>query len=358
MELQVLNSDLINIKIVENYRSLLWIDRYCGGGEFTLITSDILGTLSNLLGGVYVSISESEHIMVIEGIKIESTPDSAEILTVTGRSLEEAILDRRIVWNKLSLTGNFQSAIRKILYDNAIDCADPDRTITRLAYEESDNPVVTDLTIDTQLYGNSVYAAILDLCSSVNIGFKVVPDSDRKLVFSLYSGVDRSIGQSENPYVIFSEEFENLLSSTYTETTAHIKSMALVAGEEGIGNVRKVVEVSSGDGATDIERREVFVDASGVTRNIPDEEPLTDEEYLDQLRQKGVEELSIRMNSQLFEAQIDPTTSYVFGRDFFIGDIVHIQDSYGHEKRTQVREVIHYQDVGGVSIYPTFTAIT
>ena len=36
-----------------------------------------------------------------------------------------------------------------------------------------------------------------------------------ELVFKIYEGVDKSIEQSENPRVIFSQEYENLYSCEY-----------------------------------------------------------------------------------------------------------------------------------------------
>lgn len=358
MEPQVLNSDFINTKILEEFDSFIWTDRFCGAGDFELITSDVIGTLNKLIGGQYLYLKESKHIMVLEHIGIKQNSESGDKLTLKGRSLE-SILDRRIVWNQTSFIPDavFQDTIYQILHDHAIDPANTDRKITRLTFEASVDPAITGLTINKQFYGEFIYDVILDLCKSKNVGFKIELNNDRNFVFKLYAGVDRSTSQFANPFVIFSKEFDNLLSSDYNEDSSQLKTVALVAGEKGVGNQRTTREVPLTGGGTDLDRREVFIDAQGITRNVSGDEPLSDAEYLSLLDQAGYEELVKRVILQTFEADIDYTRTYIYGQHFFMGDIIQIIDDYGHQKRSQVTEVIHCQDSSGVKIYPTFTAL-
>lgn len=355
MELIALNSDMIPMRVLDTYDSLLWTDRYCGHGDFEFISSDIGGTLGKLIGCQYLGLAESEHVMVLEDVNIITNPPEKDKLKIKGRSLE-SILDRRVVWSKVNLTGNFQDAVERTLDLNAINPINTNRAITKLIFESSTDPAITDLTIDDQVYGQTLYEIVFNQSISRGIGFKIVLNEQRRFVFSLYSGEDRSYSQFANPFVIFSRSFDNLLSSNYTQSTRLMKTVAIVAGEEGIGNLRKIVEVEPVS-TSDLNRREVFVDAQSVTRNVPDEEPLTDEEYEDQLVQKGLEELANRSVVESFDTEIDSTRMYIFGQHFFIGDIVQVADDYGHQKRVQVAEVIHFQDSSGSSINPTFTSL-
>ncbi len=53
----------------------------------------------------------------------------------------------------------------------------------------------------------------------------------KQFVFELYAGFDRSYDQTENPYVIFSPKFENIINSNYIESKASLKTVTLVGGE-------------------------------------------------------------------------------------------------------------------------------
>lgn len=358
MEPQVLNSNLINTKILENFDSFIWTDRFCGYGDFELITRDIFGTLNKLIGGQYLYLKESKHIMVLEDLDINEDPENGDLLILKGRSLE-SILDRRIVWDQTSFKTdvNFQDTIEQILNDNAINPIVSDRQITKLNFEASIDPIITALTLNKQFYGEFIYDVIVDLCKSKNIGFKIELDANRLFVFKLYAGTDRSYGQFVNRNVVFSKNFDNLLNSQYKESTIPLKTVALVAGEKGVGNLRTIREVPQSGGGTDLDRREMFVDAQGVTRNVSGQTPLTDDEYNDLLDQKGTEELAKRTVLTSFEAQIDPTKTYTLGVDFFMGDIVQIVDDYGHEKKSRITEIIHFHDKSGSGIYPTFAPV-
>ena len=60
---------------------------------------------------------------------------------------------------------------------------------------------------------------------------------NKKFVFELYQGIDRSFAQNTVPFVVFSQDFENLVTSTYQENGANVKNVLQVAGE-GQGNER------------------------------------------------------------------------------------------------------------------------
>jgi hypothetical protein len=69
-------------------------------------------------------------------------------------------------------------------------------------------------------------------------------NDDNEFVFDLYYGVDHSYEQSANPYIVFSDEYDNLLSSQYEEDYREIATDVLVAGE-GEGIDRKTMWVSA-----------------------------------------------------------------------------------------------------------------
>jgi hypothetical protein len=357
MKLVVLDSNFIATHVIDTVSSFIWTDRYCGFGDFE-VTADIMAPSSEgLVNGYYLRLGESEHLMIQESYNLHAQNDGVDIIIVKGRSLE-TILERRIIWYPTTLSGNFQDAIIQLLTENAIWPEDEERIIPELGVTRSIDPLITSLEIDSQFFGETLYKVITELCISRNIGYKVELTSENFFNFSLYAGTDRSQSQFANPYVIFSPKFNNLVSSDYVSTDKFLKTVSLVAGEKGVGNGRTTVVVQSSEGAgTGINRREIFTDASGVTRTTPDGK-LSDEEYLQQLAAKGVEDLALNTLVTTVDGQIDPTRLYVFGRDFFMGDIVQLETNHGHKGRSRITELTFSQDESGTKIFPTFVNVS
>lgn len=351
MNLLILDQNFETIDFADEYESRIWTDRYCGFGDFEIYTPVSIRGLQTLLPDSYIWSKDSEHLMVIEDVVITSDVELGSRLKVTGRSLE-SILERRIIWAQTILTGNFQNGIQQLLNENVISPVDPDRQISNFIFIPSTDPAITGLTIEAQFYGENLYDAMVALCAEKDLGFKVTLSDTNQLVFELYAGADRSYDQFLNPYVIFSQKFENLANSNYIESTRPKRTVSLVGGE-GEGTARKTTVVGSG---ADLERREVFTDASSVSSSV-DGGTLTPEEYTAQLEQKGLEVLASAVAIKSFEGQAETTLVFRYGRDFFMGDIVQIVNEYGLESRTRVTEFIQSHSLTGMESYPTFSTI-
>lgn len=352
MEIYVLDKSFQSIAVIDEYESLIWTDRYDEAGDFELYMSMNKSLLDYLKQDYYLWNPDSEHVMIIEQIQITSDVEDGNKLIVTGRSLE-SILDRRIVWKQTILDGDLQNAIHRLLNENVISPIIADRKIDNFVFKESEDKRITDLTIDTQYTGDNLYEVICNLCLKNSIGFKMTLTEENKFEFQLYSGEDRSYDQTENPYVIFSPDFENVINSNYLESKQTMKNVTLVAGE-GEGASRKTSTVGSAYG---LDRRELFTDARSISSDIGDGETLTDSEYTEQLDQKGEESLAEYPSVTSFEGEVEATIMFKYGTDFFIGDIVQIANEYGHEGRAYISEIVMSQSTSGVSIYPTFKTI-
>lgn len=356
MELIILDSSFRGMGSIDVFKSLLWTDRYWFCGDFELVVIPEENLWSKLSVASYFKLKESEHVMIPEFINIHSDIENGNELIIKGRSLE-SILDRRIVWDMTVLNGNLQTSISNLLENNIINPISTFRSINNFVFIPSTDPNITNLTIDTQFYGENLYKAISDICKSKNIGFKIILTPNGDFEFSLYAGVDRSYGQTSVPTVIFSPNFDNLINGDYLKTSQFLKTVALVAGEKGVGNTRITTTVydSSGPSTSGLNRCELFVDASGVSTNVPGGE-LTRAEYLLLLQGKGYEELAKNIFLEGFDGEVD-TTEYNYGDEYFMGDILQIEDEYGHSTESRVTELIHFQDTSAIKIYPSFTAI-
>lgn len=353
MQVLVLYSDLSVLAIVDSFESLIWNDRYFEPGDFELYKRVTLENLELLQKDRFLYMRDSDRLMIVESRKIDFDAERGNSLVVAGRSAE-SILDRRIIWNQTTLTGNFQDGIQQLLNENAISPTDTNRTIPNLIFEASTDVAITELTIDAQFIRTNLLTAIQNLCTEQGIGFKITLSSDEtKLVFKLYAGADRSYNQLANPYVVFSPRFDNVISSDYSESSKTMKNVTLVTGE-GEESVKKMTTVGSGTG---LSRREMTTDASGISQTVNDI-LIPDAEYLLQLAQKGYEELAENVMNQTFSGKMDTTKMFKIGVDFNLGDIVQISSDYGIDQMARITEILRNETTSGLTVYPTFKMLT
>lgn len=354
MELLILDEKLSGVDTLDIFESLIWTDRYSKCGDFEIYVPASTKMLSKLQKDRYIYAKESEHVMIIEDRNIETDVEQGAHLCVTGRSLE-SILERRIIWNQTILSGSLQDSIEKLLNENAISPSDPKRKIPNLSFKKSSDSKITQLTIEAQFWGENLYEAIVSICESYSIGFKILLDGTN-FVFSLYAGADRSYDQTTNPYVVFSPNFDNLLNSNYIESDKTLKTVTLIAGE-GEGSERKTTtaQISTGTGEG-LKRRELFTDAGDISQTV-DGEKISESDYLNQLKQRGDEELAKNKATNSFEGQVDSNATYFYGADYYLGDIVQVSNEYGIESRSRVTEYVICQDENGIETYPAFDPI-
>lgn len=90
---------------------------------------------------------------------------------------------------------------------------------------------------------------------------------------------------------------------------------------------------------------------------IADDQKALEELYADLLVQRGTEKLSEKTYTKAFTGEVDSVSTFVYGSDFFKGDIVQIINEYGMESKVRVSEIIRAQDLNGYKTYPTFEVI-
>ena len=350
MELTILDTNLDAIAVVDTYESLIWTERYSKHGDFELYTAVNDDILALLIPDYYITIQDSEYVMIIEDNVIKADPENGTHITTTGKSLE-SILNRRILWGYVSLDGNLQNGIETLLNGCIIDPTNPDRKIDNFIFDASTDPAITGLTLTAQYSaGSDLYETITKICTENGIGFRITINDNKQFVFKLYAGIDRSYNQFDNPFVVFSPDFENLNNSNFAESKSSYKNVTLVGGE-GEGLDRRYASVGS---ATGLNRREAFIDANDITSDVGDGTSITDEQYTAILQQRGLEELVNLGVSTSFDGEAETSILYTYGKDFFMGDVVQVADEYGHESISRVTELIRSENEGGSSVYPTF----
>jgi hypothetical protein len=354
MDIYVLSQTFEVIHVIDECKSLIWVERYCAYGDFEIYTQLEFETYKYLVMGNYLQIKESSATMIIEHRQIKYEVDEGFMMIIKGRSLE-SLLTRRIVWGQERLLGDFQDSIEHLLCVSIIEPTDPKRVISNFIFEASTDTYITALTIDTQLLGENLYDTIRDLCANNDLGFKVILTDDFKFKFSLYYGKDHGYDQFVNPYVIFSPEYENLLTADHTSDTQDMKTATLVLGA-GDGAERAGVEVTIPNRDSGLDRRETYTDASDVSEEV-DGIVLSPEDYAAELDYRGWLDLLNYLPINAFEGQVDPTGNFIFGEHFNLGDVVELENGYGDNGKARVVEYVRTEDPSGLYAYPTFEMI-
>lgn len=374
MEFMVLDKNYDGIAMIDTFTSAIWTVRYDEAGDFEIYTPVRLDYLQAMQIGNYLWNRDSDRLMIIETVEIETDAEQGPQLIVTGRSLE-SILDRRVITNSATLTGSLPVVIEEILSNEIIRSGV--RQIPGFIYTRTKDPRITSLNVEFTARGENVYDTICSLCQTYKLGFKVTPHGKGGFNFELYMGADRSYNQNENPYVVFSPSFENLLNSNYIKSFKSYKNAIYAVGtyqkEVIVKNKYKndegdwVVEeqttyeeaevttwgYSESNAPSGLTRREMFIDNGGVNDG---EQGGSADVWNNINHQKAITELSGHQTTTAFEGELEATRQYVYDEDFTIGDIVQVENEFGITGTVYISEIVFSQDANGITITPTFTS--
>lgn len=350
MDIYVLSGLSGIVDIVEDYQSAIWNVQYYGQSDFELILAGTKKNLDALRVNRYlvrgVDMGEDgtfNNVMIINELKLTFDTEQGWLLTATGKGLK-SIAGRRVIWNQENITGNAESGIRKIVKDNISAPANSNRKIQGFALDSAQG--FTE-TIDLQCFGQNLAEWLESVCTSLGYGWDIYIKGG-KYRFKLYRGTDRSYNQQAVPPVVFSNEFDNLLSCNYSYNIGNYKNVALIGGE-GQGTAQRTATTGE---AVGLGRYELYVNGSSVSSNG---EIITEEQYTAMLQDFGKTQLDATSSTQQFEGEIETTGLYTINRDFFLGDIVQIENEMGIQAVPRIIGIIYAEDENGTSVVPTFS---
>ena len=338
MNINILDKTLTRVAVMDTYISLMWCRRYYDIGALDLQVPATKENVSLFREGYFITRDDDATIFRIEVIELDTSNNGSNSLIIGAFDCKK-ILSQRIIWNQVNFQGTVENFIRKIIQENVISPDDTNRAIDRFVLDPSQG---FEDSFEIQAQYDQLDEKIIELCTAYGYGWAV--DFDGNFRFRLYKGVDHSITQSENPHVIFSPDFDNLIGSKYNVDSSEYKNAALVGGE-GEGTERKTRSIGT---ATGIERFEMFVD-SNVSSN--DGGDLVD--YYEALVADGINELAEHSTVATFEGQVD-SKSYEYRKDYNLGDIVTVMNEYGVKINARIVELTETWDNEGYSIDPVF----
>ena len=268
MYLAVLDESMILQHICEDYKSIIWTERFHGFGDFKLTVPGTLENLQIYQLDYYLYTKGTNKLMIIEQIELNTEYSKQSMLTVSGRSLE-SILDRRVmhpypIWEGTILCkeertrGKVKDVIKH--YSNLLfkqrDSLDPshERHVKGFGWYSVDElpggirrgrpvssmdigdirvsteGVVRDMSIRNPNWGRymdytkdpysmegSWYKLVQELTDLTMSGWAIEYDGEDPYYWYgyTYNGVNRTFNQGERPPVVFSPKYDNLSKATY-----------------------------------------------------------------------------------------------------------------------------------------------
>ena len=428
---EIRSATLELIGLIDTAKSIIWETQYFAAGAFEIYTAATPQAVELLKAGNFVTRTDSDGVGIIEAVNIVFSAQDGRMITASGR-LAKSILDRRLITYvngdasaATVFSGNVEERARWLVQDNAVACyRDKARSIP---YTERNIDILQlgalaglqATTESRQANTDNLLTYTDEFLRQYGYGAKCIR-AGNKLAYTVYSGKDRSIGNTEgNEPVIFAEDFDNLIGSNYSFSEAASKTFALIGGA-GEGVDRFFAEVNASERG--LARREVFINSSIAkeefedkfvgdavnengsirgTRNfklthpatalikatVDGEEkkctlnvqtntvafataPMQGEEivvvyydgntYRQQLKAAAEQELAKLTITESFAGSIDLlNSSFTFGTDFEIGDIVTVQDNaIGKYINVRIIAVPEVQDDDGYSVNIEFEAVS
>lgn len=369
---EILDTNKNAIGIIDTAKSIIWHSVYFGVGDFEIYAQATTNHLNLLQIGNYVTRNDTNDVGIIEKINIDFTIDDGYMIIASGR-FAKSILDRRLIY-KLSgttntptiLSGLVEVAARSLVQNNAINCTfDTRRNIPNFALgqlkgfqarivDESGNAAEKQVSYQNLLEYSDNLLKEYGLAAKVHIN-----ESNKNFLYTVYTGTDRSTDNTGGfQPIILSTDFDNLNSSNYARDITPLKTSVLIggAGQDLDRFYTLYTQNKSG-----LALREVFLDASSINRTYKEEgsdteKTYTNAQYRALLNQQGKLKLRQTVIDEKFNGDINVSFgTFQFNRDYFLGDIVTIQDNhinkYVNDRITEATEV---QDEKGYTVNIVF----
>lgn len=357
MIFNILNSKLEPLGDIDNSISSIWDKHYRDEGYVEIYAAATPRSVELLKKGHYITRDDDPYVARIYSIATDTTEDDGEVI-VAAAKFAHYVLGRRIIWNTTSTEGNAEDVARSLIVDNCIAPTDKQgnrmeaRIIPEITLGEASG--LTDRMEAAQVSYENLLGYIMEICATFHYGLRAIMSTDNsKIAIGFYTGTDRSYGQQKNPFVVFSQENDNLLGFSYKYDESTTANAALIGGE-GEGIDRKLAQIGTASG---LDRFEVFVDAKDVTSTVESSDgtqtTYTAAQYNKLLEERG--RLNMTPASESLDAAVDLTRSYKYRQDFDVGDIVTIYDQHtGVYVNVRLMSVLETDDASGYTLTPTF----
>lgn len=362
----ILDENFESVGVIDEYYSLIWTTRFRGAGEVQFELPATKSNVALLPLGAYLQLpSDPETLMVVETITTTSSFEEGNKLIISGHSLE-AILGQRVADRiNVALDANPVTIVKGLLNDNAVNSSNIKRNIPNLKLGTMlEDAIEDDQKVTYAVDGQNVYDVIDELLNYVDIGWKIrFVEKTKEWIFDTYRGQRRTYDQTDNPWVVFSPSYDNLISSNFVANALTKYNTVRYKGTEAYYDDGRKLRDQIRDELwnTDSEpsglaRREIFLDDSTGWQNPESStgELYSEEEMKKLLKSNAEVALKDSIEKDGFDGEVDTVRQFTYGVDFEIGDICQMSTEYGIDATVRVEEVVQSMDGEGYKLVPTF----
>lgn len=243
--------------------------------------------------------------------------------------MSNGLLSRRCIPKSIDYYGTAADFVWELVGSN---CVSPTESSRALPITLGTNSSTYTEREQRQATGGSVEEKIEAILSPQELGYEVVPmigsngNSVTGFEFNILQGADRTIGNTDgNAPVVFSTDLKNVLTGEYTYNSSNYRNVGIVAGE-GEGTDRTIV-LAGETTSEGLDRYESYIDARDLQSTDEEGNTMTDVEYKEALRIRGLERLEECPLEEVYEATIRVDERYTYKQDYFKGDKVSIRDN-------------------------------
>lgn len=354
----LLNNKFEVIDEFDNYISLIWCERFIEIGAVDLEIEASKENLELFQIGYFLYRKEDNSIYRINSRELSAEEDKDDTLVIGAVDLRgitkqltvQGQLDGSRTYNAeewireamLAFTAEDSTALPKAQYPNFVI----DKFSLGASHGYSETTYLFDEK-DKKLDEHIIY-----LCTLLDMGWRILYE-DNKLVFDLYKGEDRTIFQDKNPRVLFSPDYENLQTMKYSELTDKLATVAVVTHENAstVGDNGLVYAYDTKEEPKGLDRFDLIVDGSKIAMDGTTPDDIVT--YTEKLRALGLAKLRQHTKTRKFESEVF-LKQFVYREDYFLGDIVTVENSYGIRTNARIIEIIETWDKEGYSMEPVF----
>lgn len=339
--------------------STIWQVEYTGTGNFEIRVPYTKERFALLAPDNYVTRNDRDEIGFIENLQLDYSPQKGRIITISGR-FGCVLLARRIWYSRsgykcrqvMVASGTKTEVACRRIVSETLTSAQSERLVSWLSLGPLQNiPDTTSQTIAEQR--NALVVAREMLRSSYYngytcLGHKVTFDPSTKA-----ATYDVFKGQTTN--LIFSQAYNNLLTFKYSYDKSLFKNRFLIAGN-GEGAEQFFALTTRGNPQGEQTREYVYKSNISKTWNDDNdvEHTFTDAQYSAALIRDCKAQFSEYSTQEKISGTVD-LSSYKYGEDYNVGDIVKIRDfDTSIETNARIWSVTEVEDENGYKVEANF----
>lgn len=399
MQIYILDKEYYLLAAINEQEDIVFNKRFNDVGYCALKVACDAEMLELLRAGHYIFRFDDDMICKIVKPQVDTDVEQGDYLTVDAEDMNNILAGRIVRW-EVAYSGTVAGFIKRLIVENVINPKQSQRKIANFDFDDSNFAEFTEkINVAKGTAAQDLLQLVVATCKTYNYGFRVSLDIEtRRLRFRLIRGKNKATTDSDE-YVEFSPNFANIISSHYAEDESNYKNVVYVGYKSADKDDENIYLLSLYEGQDEgkpepqgEERREVYVDATGTSREIdvdtlqtifngnvkrketPSEEEgktvgyyyitvsgteqkvatfevtttddestekitVTDYTYLLLIRAAGSNKLAEHIKTQEFDGEVDTIDTYEYKKDYDLGDIVKVSNEYGIEAAAQITEV-------------------